>query len=67
MIQTFPEHFDFEGTKTNVEQMIGNAVPVNLAFYVADAIFRYSGEIRNLDGSHKKPDKNKPLFDDVRV
>lgn len=40
-IQTFPENFSFEGSKTNVEQMIGNAVPVNLGFYVADAILRY--------------------------
>ncbi len=46
MIQTFPEDFDFEGTKTNIEQMIGNAVPVNLGAYIADAIFRYSGEKR---------------------
>ncbi len=58
MIQTFPEDFDFNGTKTNIEQMIGNAVPVNLAFYVADAIFRCSGEKRNLDGKHKKPEKH---------
>lgn len=43
MIQTFPESFDFEGTKTNMEQMIGNAVPVNLGCFVADAIFRYLG------------------------
>lgn len=46
MIQTFPEDFSFDGTKTNIEQMIGNAVPVNLGFFVADAIFRYSGEER---------------------
>ena len=46
MIQTFPEDFSFDGTKTDVEQMIGNAVPVNLGFFVADAIFRYSGEER---------------------
>lgn len=46
MIQTFPENFSFEGTKTNIEQMIGNAVPVNLGTFVADAIFRYSGEKR---------------------
>lgn len=46
MIQTFPEDFSFDGTKTNVEQMIGNAVPVNLGYFVADAIFRYSGENR---------------------
>lgn len=46
MIQTFPENFSFEGTKTNIEQMIGNAVPVNLGTFVADAIFRYSGAKR---------------------
>ena len=46
MIQTFPEDFRFEGTKTNIEQMIGNAVPVNLGYFVADAIFQYSGERR---------------------
>lgn len=46
MIQTFPEDFSFGGTKTNVEQMIGNAVPVNMGYYVADAIMRFSGEPR---------------------
>lgn len=30
-VQTFPETFGFVGTKTNVNQMIGNAVPVELA------------------------------------
>lgn len=60
MIQTFPEDFDFEGTKTNVEQMIGNAVPVNLGYYVADAIFRYSGEKR-LNTAHTKSKKHQQL------
>lgn len=46
MIQTFPEDFNFDGTKTNIEQMIGNAVPVNLGSFVADAILNYSGEKR---------------------
>lgn len=41
-LQTFPKEFIFEGTKTNLEQMIGNAVPVNLARYVAKAINKYS-------------------------
>ncbi len=41
-LQTFPEIFDFQGTKTNLEQMIGNAVPVELARYVAQAISRYA-------------------------
>ena len=40
-IQTFPRDFKFEGNKTDVEQMIGNAVPVNLAKYVATAITKY--------------------------
>ncbi len=43
-IQTFPKTFVFEGTKTNLEQMIGNAVPVNLATYVAKAILAYKKE-----------------------
>ncbi len=54
MIQTFPEDFTFEGTKTNIEQMIGNAVPVNLGFYIADAIFRYSGERRLIYDKHNR-------------
>lgn len=40
-IQTFPKKFIFRGTKTNLEQMIGNAVPVNLAKYVGSAIQEY--------------------------
>ncbi|MDJ0620740.1 MAG: DNA cytosine methyltransferase [Calothrix sp. MO_192.B10] len=40
-IQTFPKTFKFDGTKTNLEQMIGNAVPVNLAKYVAESINIY--------------------------
>jgi len=41
MIQTFPKDFIFLGSKTNREQMIGNAVPVNLAKYVGEAIKKY--------------------------
>lgn len=37
-IQTFPEDFVFAGTKTDLEQMIGNAVPVNLAKFIAESI-----------------------------
>jgi len=40
-LQTFPETFKLEGTKTNLEQMIGNAVPVNLAQFVANGILEY--------------------------
>lgn len=38
LIQTFPADFKWEGNKTEVEQMIGNAVPVNLAQYVAKTV-----------------------------
>lgn len=38
LIQTFPEDFVWVGSKTDVEQMIGNAVPVNLAQYVAETV-----------------------------
>lgn len=40
-LQTFPESFIFEGSKTDLNQMIGNAVPVKLAKYVADALYQY--------------------------
>ena len=40
-VQTFPETFKFEGTKTNLNQMIGNAVPVKLAEYIARSIVKY--------------------------
>jgi len=49
-LQTFPEDFKFIGAKTNLEQMIGNAVPVNLAEFLANAIqeFYSEGKIESL-------------------
>jgi DNA (cytosine-5)-methyltransferase 1 len=40
-IQTFPKDFKFFGTKSDLEQMIGNAVPVKLAEFVASSIAKY--------------------------
>lgn len=40
-IQTFPESFNFIGAKTDVEQAIGNAVPVKMAEYIGKTIFNY--------------------------
>ena len=40
-IQTFPDSFVWEGNKTDTEQMIGNAVPVNLAKFVGTVIKQY--------------------------
>ena len=45
-IQTFPNNFIFQGSKTNLEQLIGNAVPVKLAEYVASCLAQY---IENCD------------------
>lgn len=41
LIQTFPEDFVFIGGKSDINSMIGNAVPVKLAEYVASALMRY--------------------------
>lgn len=40
-LQTFPDDFIFAGSKTDLEQMIGNAVPVKLAEYVAKCLLMY--------------------------
>jgi DNA (cytosine-5)-methyltransferase 1 len=40
-VQTFPENFHWQGTKTDLEQMIGNAVPPKLAQFIAEGILYY--------------------------
>lgn len=40
-IQTFPENYILNGKKSDLEQMIGNAVPVKLAEFIASAINCY--------------------------
>lgn len=39
-IQTFPENFVFCGSKADIEQTIGNAVPVKMAEYIGRAIMK---------------------------
>ena len=46
-VQTFPESFKWFGTKTSIEQMIGNAVPVNLGKYIAECILQYIEASKN--------------------
>jgi DNA (cytosine-5)-methyltransferase 1 len=41
-IQTFPEDFIWQGSASDVEQMIGNAVPVKLANFIADVVKAYA-------------------------
>ena len=45
-IQTFPKKFNFTGTKSNLEQMIGNAVPVKLAKHVAQCITEFQKDLK---------------------
>ncbi len=44
LVQTFPKSFKFSGTKTNLNQMIGNAVPVKLAEHVARSILSFEAQ-----------------------
>lgn len=41
-IQTFPEWFQFKGNPSDMELAIGNAVPVNLAAYVARRVMEFA-------------------------
>lgn len=41
LIQTFPPNFVWDDSSASTEQMIGNAVPVNLANYVASCLMRF--------------------------
>ena len=38
LIQTFPNTYKWVGNKTDIEQMIGNAVPVNLAEFIGNTV-----------------------------
>jgi DNA (cytosine-5)-methyltransferase 1 len=53
LIQTFPADFKWTGSKTDVEQMIGNAVPVKLAEFVAKAL-RYHLEQRETNTDYRQ-------------
>jgi DNA (cytosine-5)-methyltransferase 1 len=62
-IQTFPANFKWEGpNKSTLEQIIGNAVPVNLAKYVGQAIMFYEKELAKQEKEIvKKPSKSRKL------
>lgn len=39
-IQSFPDDFEFKGTKTSIHTQIGNAVPPKLAYFIATLVRR---------------------------
>lgn len=60
LVQTFPPKFKWLGSKTDMEQMIGNAVPVKLAEFVAKALIHH---IQTDESSDSMQNVN---FDDFR-
>ncbi len=60
-VQTFPKCFKWEGSKTDLELMIGNAVPVNLARFVAQALVSFD---ESLYGNRKTARLAKPILED---
>ena len=46
-IQTFPDDFMFEGTVTSMYKQIGNAVPPNFSFILANLIYNLNKQIYN--------------------
>ncbi len=63
-IQTFPKTFKFKGSKSNLEQMIGNAVPVKLSEYVANSILEYIQDFSKLT-RHKPTEVQLKLFEHI--
>lgn len=53
LIQTFPSDFTWVGNKTDIEQMIGNAVPVKLAEFVASVLIQYLGSVQVSENEHQ--------------
>lgn len=45
MIQSFPKSFSFVGNTSDIEKAIGNAVPVKMAEFIANAIMEYSKQL----------------------
>jgi len=52
LVQTFPPDYKWESSKTNMEQMIGNAVPVKLAEHVAKALLHHINECEGMPQSN---------------
>ncbi len=59
LIQTFPASFFFDHKKTDAEQMIGNAVPVKLAEFVANVLQDY---LHKRDKNMTSLEENKEAF-----
>jgi len=45
LVQTFPPKFQWIGSKTDIEQIVGNAVPPKLAEFVGNAIMSFEAQL----------------------
>jgi len=52
-VQTFPRSFVFRGTQTDLNTMIGNAVPVKMAQFVASALHEFMAGKDEKSGSRR--------------
>ncbi len=57
-LQTFPRDFKFFGTKTDLEQMIGNAVPINLSRFIARGIAEYMVNFSSIHSATQSPNED---------
>ena len=48
-IQTFPDNWEFSGSKHAAYKQIGNAVPVNLAWAIARSVVAFLNKIKTID------------------
>jgi DNA (cytosine-5)-methyltransferase 1 len=62
-IQTFPQNFQLPGNKSDIEQVIGNAVPVELAHYIASCLLQYIDQKKNGTNSNQQHDFASQLFE----
>lgn len=53
LIQTFPSDYKWKGNKTDMEQMIGNAVPVDLAMFVANMLAYHIDECEKVSVNYE--------------
>ena len=65
LIQTFPEEWEMVGAKSEVEQIIGNAVPVKLGEFVGKAIRIVDSRSAFIDTPSKSVVYEKPKEPDV--
>ena len=66
-IQTFPKWFKFTGTKTDLEQMIGNAVPVKLSEFVGKALYKYTVDKSAGTVQEVHQSENKKRFEQLKL